>query len=77
MKWQSVRQSFNINSFVIHRENDDGLEEIASMPGVSRFGVNSLRAHLEPLIAKGLSSILLFGVIEKLPKVNRMWLKAD
>lgn len=56
--------------FIINSENDDALEEIASMPGVSRFGINRLRAHLEPLVPKGLSSLLLFGVIDKLPKVS-------
>lgn len=50
-------------------EDDNATEDIASMPGISRFGVNALRKHLEPLIQKGLSSILVFGVIEQLPKV--------
>lgn len=38
------------------------------MPGVSRFGINRLRDHLSPLILKGLTSVLLFGVPDKLPK---------
>lgn len=38
------------------------------MPGVSRLGINRLRDHLKPLVSKGLSSILLFGVIDKLEK---------
>lgn len=41
------------------------------MPGVCRYGINQLRAHLEPLVKKGLSSLLLFGVLEKLDKVSR------
>lgn len=41
------------------------------MPGVSRYGLNSLRQHLAPLVQKGLSSILLFGVVDKIPKDNR------
>ncbi|XP_031621515.1 delta-aminolevulinic acid dehydratase [Contarinia nasturtii] len=49
-------------------EKDDVIEEIPSMPGVSRFGVNQLIKHLEPLIKKGLKTVLLFGVIETLPK---------
>lgn len=41
------------------------------MPGISRLGVNQAIKHLEPLVAKGLKSILLFGVIETLPKVRK------
>lgn len=40
------------------------------MPGVSRYGLNALKKHLEPLVAKGLSSILIFGVVDKIPKDN-------
>lgn len=52
------------------RENDDAIEEITSMPGVSRFGINQVIKHLEPLVQKGLKTVLLFGVIETLPKVK-------
>lgn len=41
------------------------------MPGVHRYGLNKLRAMLEPLVAKGLASVLLFGTITDLPKDNR------
>lgn len=41
------------------------------MPGISRFGVNSLIRHLEPLVNKGLKSVLLFGVIDKTHKDDR------
>ncbi|KAJ6641804.1 Delta-aminolevulinic acid dehydratase, partial [Pseudolycoriella hygida] len=34
------------------------------MPGVHRFGCNKLRAFLEPLVNQGLSSVLLFGVVD-------------
>lgn len=44
--------------------NDEDEQPIASMPGISRYGVNRLREHLESLVAKGLSSVLLFGVVE-------------
>lgn len=57
-------------SFFINSEQDDAIEEIPSMPGVSRFGVNQVIAHLEPLVKKGLKTVLLFGVIENLPKVR-------
>ncbi|XP_075226560.1 porphobilinogen synthase [Lycorma delicatula] len=49
-------------------DNDDALEEIASMPGVYRYGLNKLKEELKRLVALGLKSILVFGVIEKLPK---------
>lgn len=44
--------------------DDDALQPIASMPGLARMGVNKLKEHLEPLVAKGLSSLLLFGVVD-------------
>lgn len=40
------------------------------MPGISRFGINKLRDHLEPLVKKDLQAILVFGVIDTLPKVK-------
>ncbi|XP_039450779.1 delta-aminolevulinic acid dehydratase-like [Culex pipiens pallens] len=49
-------------------EDDDAIQEIPSMPGVARYGINPLKKHLTPLVEKGLASILLFGVVEKLPK---------
>lgn len=52
-------------------EKDDAIEEIPSMPGVSRFGVNQVLEHLRPLVQKGLKTVLLFGVIENLPKNSR------
>ncbi|GLH15959.1 Delta-aminolevulinic acid dehydratase [Gryllus bimaculatus] len=42
---------------------------VASLPGVSRYGVSNLKEVLQPLIAKGLRSVLLFGVSENLVKV--------
>ncbi|XP_059619636.1 delta-aminolevulinic acid dehydratase [Phlebotomus argentipes] len=49
-------------------ENDDAVEEIPSMPGVKRYGASVLMEVLAPLVAKGLKSILIFGVVEQLPK---------
>lgn len=40
------------------------------MPGVPRLGLNQVKKHLDPLVSKGLESILLFGVTENLTKVN-------
>ncbi|GAB0097487.1 Delta-aminolevulinic acid dehydratase [Sergentomyia squamirostris] len=49
-------------------ENDEAKEEIPSMPGVCRYGSKSLIKALELLVAKGLQAVLLFGVIDQLPK---------
>lgn len=41
-------------------------EETASfekMPGISRFGYKNIVAYLKPLVAKGLTSVLLFGIL--------------
>jgi len=48
--------------FVINGVNN--VEQIGSMPGVKRLGINKLIEALTPLVEKGLSSVLLFGVIE-------------
>lgn len=57
------------------RENDDDVQPIPSMPGVSRYGLNQLKEHLNSLVAKGLKSVLLFGVVEKLAKVPILFLR--
>uniref|UniRef100_A0A0K8TSS3 Delta-aminolevulinic acid dehydratase n=1 Tax=Tabanus bromius TaxID=304241 RepID=A0A0K8TSS3_TABBR len=49
-------------------EDDNAIQPIPSMPGVSRFGVNQLLEHLGPLVENGLQSVLLFGVIDQIPK---------
>lgn len=59
-----------MKTFFKNSENDDEVEEIPSMPGISRFGVSRVLEHLEALVKKGLKSILLFGVIKNLPKVR-------
>ncbi|KAI9159589.1 Aminolevulinate dehydratase [Blastocladiella emersonii ATCC 22665] len=51
-------------------DDEDAVEPIASLPGVARYGVRSLVAHLRPLVAKGLGTVLLFGVPTKIPKDN-------
>lgn len=43
-------------------DNPDEETIIPSLPGQYRRGVNKLTAFLEPLIRKGLSSVILFGV---------------
>jgi len=48
----------------------DAKEDIATLPGVSRWGVNSVIGYLRPLVELGLSSVLLFGVIKDESKDN-------
>lgn len=51
------------------RDEKDVKEEVKSMPGVYRQGINHLKAMLDPVVESGLKSILIFGVINKLQKV--------
>lgn len=53
------------------READDAKEEISSLPGVHRIGINKLKTYLDPSVENGLKSVLLFGVLSELPKVSR------
>lgn len=48
--------------FISH--DPDAMEEITSLPGQYRIGVNKLIDFLKPLTAKGLKAVLLFGVVE-------------
>ncbi|KAJ8978003.1 hypothetical protein NQ317_004548 [Molorchus minor] len=65
---QSELTSKNLMYPVFIVEDDEAVQPISSMPGISRFGINKLREHLKPIVINGLASILVFGVIEKLPK---------
>ena len=58
-------------------EEDDRSEDIASLPGVKRMGVNVLKAHLDPIVADGLRCVLLFGVIEDEAKKDSRGSYAD
>jgi len=58
-------------------ENDDDTQPIPSMPGVCRYGINTLKSHLTPLVDAGLSSILLFGIIEDSSKKDETATSAD
>lgn len=48
----------------MHNSRDDknAKDAINSMPGIYRYGINQLETMLKPLVAKGLQSVLLFGV---------------
>lgn len=51
-------------------DEPDAAIDLPSMPGQKRWGVKRLQEFLEPLVQKGLSSVILFGVPEKKPKVR-------
>ncbi|KAK4881153.1 hypothetical protein RN001_004472 [Aquatica leii] len=77
--WQDINYQItpkNLMYPIFLTEDENEIEPIEAMPGISRHGINRLKEHLEPLAAKGLHSILLFGVITSLPKDN-MGLHAD
>lgn len=65
-------ENFVISCFLlfVFSENDDDVQPIESMPGVSRYGLNALIEHLKELVPKGLHSVLLFGVVQGLEKVS-------
>lgn len=69
------------NNFLIsdsrYREDENQQQVIPSMPSVYRFGLKKLIEHLHPLIEIGLNSILLFGVVDNLPKVTFSHLKIE
>lgn len=56
--------------FIYSFFSEDELQQqvIPSMPSVYRFGLKKLIEHLKPLVEMGLKSILMFGVIDTLPK---------
>lgn len=45
--------------------------EIQSLPGQKRWGMNKLQGFLAPLVAKGLKSVILFGVPLHIQKDSR------
>jgi porphobilinogen synthase len=46
-------------------DDPDAEIPLPSMPNQSRWGVNKLEGFLAPLVKKGLSSVILFGVPER------------
>lgn len=70
-KWQSSNcyiTPSNLLYPIFVLDAPDAVEEVSSMPGISRYGVNKLESHLRPLVSKGLVSVLLFGVLTTLSK---------
>ena len=50
------------------KENFKGKEEIESMPGIFRFGLNHVLSEIEEVINAGINAIAVFPVIESLKK---------
>ncbi|XP_017880758.1 delta-aminolevulinic acid dehydratase [Ceratina calcarata] len=70
-QWQSPNVEITVNNLmypIFVTDEANAKETIASMPGVFRYGVDHLRKMLQPLVSKGLQSILLFGVSKHLKK---------
>ncbi|CAF0906811.1 unnamed protein product [Didymodactylos carnosus] len=67
--WQGTHSHLDVRYliypvFVTDLVSFDDAEEIPNFPNQFRFGPNKLIEHLSPLVSKGLSTILLFGVIK-------------
>lgn len=52
------------------RDDEDAIEPIDGFPKQHRYGLNRVLEFLTPLCAKGLQSVLLFGISAKLAKVS-------
>uniref|UniRef100_A0A8H7Y4S5 Delta-aminolevulinic acid dehydratase n=1 Tax=Psilocybe cubensis TaxID=181762 RepID=A0A8H7Y4S5_PSICU len=78
-KWQAKRHltksMFMYPIFIT--DDPDASVEIASLPGQRRWGINKLEGFLGPLVAKGLESVILFGVPLTCPKDGRGTLADD
>jgi len=72
--WQSSGSELHPHNLMlplfITDESPDAKQDIPSLPGVSRWGVNSVLEFLRPNVENGLSSVLLFGVPEKVDKMG-------
>lgn len=52
-------------------DDPDASVEISTLPGQRRWGVNKLEGFIGPLVAKGLQSVILFGVPLNCQKASR------
>jgi len=70
--WQSVGTEVAPHNLMlplfITDESPEAKQEVASLPGVARWGCRSVLDFLAPVVANGLTSVLLFGVPEKVTK---------
>ncbi|XP_033731800.1 delta-aminolevulinic acid dehydratase-like [Pecten maximus] len=71
--WQTANTSIcaeNLIYPIFVTDEDDDVQEITSMPGQARYGVNRLQEALEPMVKNGLKTVLIFGVPSKIRKDN-------
>jgi delta-aminolevulinic acid dehydratase/porphobilinogen synthase len=54
------------------RSNENPVE-VKSMPGVVQYGVSNIEECLQPIVNKGLKSVLLFGTEHGIPKVGNCY----
>ena len=57
----------------VYSDEPDRTEEIASLPEQCRYGINCIETALKPLVAKGLKTVLIFGVPTKIEKVTTIY----
>lgn len=70
-QWQAMESSLAAHNLIYPLfliGDDDKVEEISSMPGVCRYGVNRAIEHLAELTVLGLRSVLIFGIVSESDK---------
>jgi len=71
--WQASNTAITAENLIYPifiTDEDDTVQEIASMPGQARYGINTLREAIKPLVEKGLKTVLIFGIPANIPKDN-------
>ncbi|EDV22229.1 uncharacterized protein TRIADDRAFT_50678 [Trichoplax adhaerens] len=69
--WQSTEAVLTKENFVypiLVHDKPDVEEPLEALPALTRYGCNRLEAHVGPLVDKGLTSVLIFGVLQNLSK---------
>lgn len=51
-------------------DDPDAEQEVVTLPGQKRWGLNKLEGFLKPLVEKGLKSVILFGVPTTMEKAS-------
>ncbi|TPX34782.1 porphobilinogen synthase [Synchytrium endobioticum] len=79
--WQSNEGKTVTKNFLVFpifvTDIPNSKEEISSLPGQYRYGVDVLKNEFEPLVKKGLRTVLIFGVPVQKPKDARGTLADD
>ncbi|XP_065191753.1 delta-aminolevulinic acid dehydratase-like [Sycon ciliatum] len=73
-RWQASGTTVSADNLmypIFVTDDVDGKEEIGSLPGQYRYGINRLADGIRPLVEKGLKSVLLFGVPMNIEKDGR------